>query len=148
VRLAYVLLVATGCAGPVIASLQRSVCFGWCPVYTVEVHANGRVDYHGEAHVKHHGYATGWIGREQIAQLRRAFETAGYRALETAYVTPVATDVPTVTISYDGKTIVHEHGFTIEDGVAPHALYDLEDQVDAIVDIEQWIGSDGDRRSY
>lgn len=136
-----------------IASLQRSACFGTCPIYTVEVHANGRIDYHGEAHVKRRGYATGWIGHDRMMELRRAFETAGYRALVDAYMAPNTIDVPTVTISYEGKTIVHEHGITVvESGVfaasGPYVLYELEDQVDALVDIEQWIGTDEERKAH
>ena len=55
---------------PVLASLERTACFGFCPVYTVTVHADGSVDYHGERFVVTQGDQSGQLTAEQMTALQ------------------------------------------------------------------------------
>ncbi len=126
---------------PVLASLERTACFGFCPVYTVTVHADGSVDYHGERFVVTQGDASGQLTAEQMTALRRAFADAGWDGFETDYTHRDVTDNPSAIIRFEDKTVSHYHG----DHSAPEALTKLEDRFDQIVDVEQWIGTPDQR---
>lgn len=131
---------------PVVATLEREPCFGFCPVYKVAVHADGTVKYEGIRSVKTKGEATGSIGAEGVEQLHAAFAAADYFNLQDEYVRMEITDLPYANTSYtkDGrsKAVRHYAG----DRTAPEALTKLEQEIDRIVNIEQWIGTDEERQ--
>ncbi len=126
---------------PLLASLERTACFGFCPVYTVTVHADGSVNYHGERYVVTEGDQTGQLTADQLIALRRAFADAGWDGFDTDYTHRDVTDNPSVVIRFEDKTVHHYHG----DHRAPEALTKLEDRFDEIVDVQQWIGTQDER---
>ncbi|HEY1551145.1 MAG TPA: DUF6438 domain-containing protein [Kofleriaceae bacterium] len=147
--LARVLLVfVVGCAGPTMASLQRTGCYGWCPIYKLAVHSDGRIDYHGERFVKQTGDVTGKLTLVQLLAVRQAFATASYFGLADKYEQYSITDMSSASTSFtDGgrtKSISHYRG----DTSAPESLAQLEDQIDHIVAIETWIGSEQEREAH
>jgi Domain of unknown function (DUF6438) len=140
-------------AGPptkdvIVASLERTACYGTCPCYKVSIHADGRVEYHGEHFVKRKGDAAGQLTPAQLAALRDAFARADYFKLAASYDHPQISDAPGVVTSFtDGgrtKTVPHNRG----DSTAPADLGRLEDRIDQIVAIEQWIGTDKERDAH
>jgi hypothetical protein len=132
----------------VIASLERTACYGYCPIYKVSIHADGRVAYHGERFVKRKGDATGQLTAAQLASVRAAFVRIDYFKLAASYDHPQITDAPGAITSFtDGghtKTVPHNQG----DGTAPAELGKLEDQIDQIVGVAQWIGTDKEREAH
>ena len=34
-----------------VVTLERSGCYGDCPAYTVAIHGDGKIEFHGNAHV-------------------------------------------------------------------------------------------------
>jgi hypothetical protein len=132
----------------VLASLERTVCYGTCPVYKLTIHADGRVDYHGEHFVKRKGDATGQLTHMHIAAIHAAFAHADYFKLADGYEHESVTDAPSAITSFtDGavtKTVRHYLG----DDKAPAELKKLEDQIDQIVGIAQWIGTDKEREAH
>lgn len=128
-----------------LATLARDACYGFCPVYRVTVYANGVVNYEGENFVKVRGKASGQLDEAALTRLKQAFETAKFGSLKNSYETMGRTDAPTAVISLgDGaqkKTVRHYHG----DMTAPAALSTLEDEIDSVVRIEQWIGTPEER---
>lgn len=131
----------SGEAGAVLASLERTLCYGACPAYKVTVYADGSVEYVGERYVKLKGRHTGKIGAAEIAAIEAAFEEAKYFELRDAYEKMEVTDNPSVITSYRRggltKTVRHYHG----DRSAPKSLNTLEDRFDEIVGTERWIGT-------
>jgi hypothetical protein len=131
----------------VVATFERQGCYGWCPIYTLSIHADGRVDYHGERFVKVRGDAHARLTAAQLAELDRAFAKADYFALANEYTGYDMTDMPTSITSYTHggrtKSITHYHG----DQKAPQALYDLEDSIDRIVEVTRWIGTKEERKT-
>lgn len=130
-----------------IATIERTACFGWCPIYKVTVYRDGAVEYDGERFVKTTGRATGTLGPDQIAALDELFRSHHYLELHNAYEEYRVTDMPSVYTSYTppgqaAKRVKHYLG----DRSAPHDLTEVEDGVDRIVHIEQWIGTDDERR--
>lgn len=135
-------------ADTIIASLERTACFGYCPIYKVSIHADGRIEYHGEHHVKRKGDATGQLTAVQLAAVRDAFVAADYFKLADKYEDESMTDAPSAITSFtDGgrtKTISHYHG----DMHAPKVLGELEIKIDNIIGIEKWIGTDKEREAH
>jgi hypothetical protein len=129
----------------VMATLARTACFGLCPVYTVTVYRDGVVEYDGEDHVKVKGKATGKITPDEVAALDQLFATNHYFDLKPQYKDYEVTDNPSSSTSYargdQHHAVEHYHG----DSHAPEELRRVEDGIDAIVHVEQWIGTEQER---
>lgn len=126
--------------------LERSPCFGGCPVYTVAVSPEGQVTYEGRAHVRRLDTASVRIPRQRVDSLLNELARAGYFTFANQYVQSepacgrYATDSPTVktTVTYRGrtKTIVHDYGC----GSAPGSLVVLEQRIDEVLGSGRWTG--------
>ena len=123
----------------VVITLERTACYGFCPIYSLTIKGNGTVLYEGEDFVETVGKAETVISREKVEQLLSEFEKIDYDSLKDSYTERTITDAPSVitSITRNGKTktIEHYHG----DFNAPEKLTELEDKIDEIVDSEQWI---------
>src|SRR5215467_4459620 len=103
---------AFGCRAPahskdlesVSVTLERTACYGTCPVYIVTIHGNGLVEYVGRLHVDIPGYQRASIQPGSFNDLLKAFETNHFTSLKESYLGPCE-DVPTAIISLesDGK---------------------------------------------
>ena len=129
-----------------LATLVRTACYGFCPVYQLTVRANGTVVYEGESFVKVKGKAFGQLDEAGLTRLKQAFAAAKFGSLASTYETVSRTDAPSAVVSFaDGtqaKTVRHYHG----DMAAPPELSKLEEEIDTIVHVEQWIGTEDERR--
>ncbi len=130
----------------VAMTLQRTVCFGFCPIYKLSIYGDGTVVYEGERYVKVKGRQTTTISKAAVKQLMREFERIEYFALSDQY-TGGPTDMPSaitsLTVGKRSKTIHHYLGAPN----APQALTKLENKIDEVVNSKQWIGTDEERRS-
>nr|HEX4317125.1 DUF6438 domain-containing protein [Kofleriaceae bacterium] len=129
-----------------LASLERTACFGSCPIYKISVFRDGAIEWEGTQYVKILGKAVGRATPAQLQQLRAAFAKAGYSMMRASYEQAMVTDQPTMVVAFaDGpsvKTVKHYGG----DSNAPPSLYELETSIDTILNTEQWIGSADLRR--
>lgn len=121
-----------------LLSLSRGACFGACPVYGVEVMSDGLVRFKGERHVKVTEPVEVTLDAATLGQLTARLEQSAFSSW-TDYVKPDTTDLPTVTLSFKGKTLRHDRG----DAKAPAALTKLEDDVDALLGTERWVKGAG-----
>jgi hypothetical protein len=129
-----------------VVTLERTACFGTCPVYLVTASASGAVQFEGKSHVSHPGSAVGQIPKARLDSLLAELKAAGYFGLEEQYVpgSPAcgnaATDLPTVitSVTLDGRTkrIEHYRGCAS----APQALSQLEERIDEVLNTAQWTG--------
>jgi hypothetical protein len=132
--------------GLLVRMTRDGRCFGACPAYSVEVDVSGRVVYRGGYNVLTVGAGTAHLDRAALAALRRAIETAGFRAVsEDCCGCNDMTDMDSLTLTVaDGaapKTISVYHGCK----ATPASLIALERSIDRIVGTETWIGSLEDR---
>jgi len=134
---------ATGCTGSqpptptsgelkeVVITLERTACYGTCPVYTLTIYGSGTVIYEGKDFVKTEGSVESTISEEKINQLVSEFDKVDYFSLNDSYVERVITDAPSAitSITFGGKTktIEHHHGDL------------MENRIDEIVNSAQWI---------
>lgn len=126
--------------------LERTPCFGTCPVYAVTISRSGAVHFTGKHHVAHTGQATATIPAEVVDSLLAELEARGYFGFADAYVMDspgcglYATDSPTVITSVTRggltKTIRHDRGCS----AAPPELSGLEQRIDEIAGTGRWTG--------
>jgi len=120
-------------------TLQRTRCFGVCPVYNLTIMGDGRVIYKGEDFVKVKGKRVSRIDNDKIKKLAQAFKEADYSSLKSNYENFTATDMPyaitSITINGEIKKVKHYHG----DFSAPKKLTKLEDRIDKIVGTSKWL---------
>ncbi len=123
----------------VIITLERTPCFGTCPVYTLTIYGDGTVIYEGKDFVTTRGKAEATISQDKIEQLVAEFQKVDYFSLNDNYVEKTITDAETVitSITIDGKTKIIEH--YRGDFSAPKELKELEDKIDETVNSSQWI---------
>lgn len=129
-----------------VITLERTACFGACPIYKLTIYGDGRVEYEGERFVDVTGKQSSTISADQVRELVDALEQADYFNLKDDYTVPVS-DLPTTrtSVTLDGKTkSISNYGscFFDMEGVekAPQALCDFETKIDAVTNSAQWVG--------
>ena len=128
-------------------SLERTGCYGTCPIYTVSISADGTVLFVGTRFVKKMGTTGSTVSREQIRNLLSEFDKINYFELKDQYVSPDdgckqwVTDHPSaitsITRGGKSKTIKHYYGCRGLDVLKD--LEKLELSIDNAVNSSQWI---------
>ena len=132
---------AEKCDKGIVITIERSSCFGNCPVYSAEIHADGGVVYVGKENVKETGERRFKIPQETVQQLIREFERANYFSLKDRYDADESgmsgTDLPTTitSICLNGKKkrVVNYFG-------GPKKLHELEDKIDTLAGLYRLLG--------
>lgn len=133
---------AQGTDSPVVIRLERTPCFGGCPVYSIEIHADGTVTYDGLRFVDVMGEQTSEISTETVDLMLERFEALGFFDWNEKYTEYTVTDLPSAitSVTLDGET------HTIErydgDSSAPIALPYLENWIDIVTWSASWTGKD------
>jgi hypothetical protein len=134
----------------VVITMERTMCFGSCPVYVLTIYGDGRIEYEGEQYVEIIGKQTTQISEDQVRELIDEFYNVHYFSMNDEYRHKrdkwgqyyTATDLPTtitsITINDYRKKVVDYFG-------APQELIDLEKKIDEVAGTEQWIGNGGRR---
>jgi len=122
-----------------VITLERTACFGKCPVYSLMIKGDGTVIYAGVDFVRTRGIQETTVSMNAINQLVMEFEKADYFALNDSYTNFGISDMPSVntSISIGGKTKAIKH--YLGDRSAPNQLTELENKIDEIVNSAQWI---------
>ncbi len=124
-------------------SLQRTACYGFCPVYRVTIRGDGTVHYVGERFVNVVGERSGAIPRAEVDRLLRRFDDIGFAALREEYrgqMTDLPTTIVTLTRNGQSKRVVDYGG--VSAGM-PRAMRALEDEIDRVANTAQWVLRDG-----
>lgn len=126
--------------GQLVITLERTACFGACPVYSLSIYADGTVIYNGERFVDVEGEQTGSIDPAAVDQLVAGFAAAGYFDWNDEYTEMYVSDLPTITTSVtrDGET--KQITRYVGDNSAPIALPYLENWIDVVANTQQWTG--------
>lgn len=129
-------------SAPLLASLERTACYGVCPVYLVKVFTDGRVEWEGRKHVKVKGQQIAQLNSQGLAALKQAFADAGFLKLSGNFACLEATDHASAKVTFvDGENTVlidHYDGCRSTPGV--EVLTKLEQQFDVIVNTARWTG--------
>ena len=133
-------------AVPVI-TLERTACFGSCPMYKVEIFADGKVVFNGKEFVKRKGKVQGRITRAAVQRLVREFDRINYLNLEDDYnpggpnCPEEWTDMPSAITSLElkgrKKTIRHYYG--CKGAKILDELTALEEKIDQVAKTKRWV---------
>jgi hypothetical protein len=127
-----------------VIQLERTSCFGSCPVYTVTIDARGAVTYVGKQFVRVVGRRTAQIAPSAVARLLSRAQEIRFFDMRDEYkvihnpdgtITTV-TDLPTqiVTITVNGRTK------RVDDYVAaPETLEPFEREIDEAAGTKRWV---------
>ncbi len=126
-----------------VITLERTPCYGMCPVYKLKVFGDGTVVYEGERFVNVTGRQTSKISQDKIKELIDEFYRIGYFSLKESYTEKCdirgcmqVTDLPTTitSITIDGKTKRVKNYFG-----APEKLDELENKIDDMAHSKMWV---------
>lgn len=115
--------------------LERTPCYGPCPVYSVTVYGDGTVIYEGIRHVRIEGVQTYDISEDEVNDLVSMFYEINYFSLNDRYDAPFTdsyTIITSVKIGDETKT-VSNYGDS-----GPPRLHELEVKIDEITNSESF----------
>jgi hypothetical protein len=114
--------------------LEKTACYGKCPVYMITIYGTGKAEYEGKKNVKKLGRYEKQLSRDETMKLFRAFDASNFSDFQSEYDTG-ATDVPSTLISF----LHRGYKKNIKDRMgAPEELKNLERMVEAIAESEGW----------
>ena len=113
-----------------IISLERTPCYGTCPIYKIKIFSDGSAFYHGERFVEKIGNYEFSVSKETLNYILKKADEIGFFELEDKYTANI-TDLPkTITFIKNGKhkkRVVDYYG-------APKTLKEFESLVDGCID--------------
>jgi hypothetical protein len=120
-----------------VIRLERMLCPGACPDYSLAIHGDGKVVYEGRHYVAVKGRRQGRISTGKVGELIKEFYRIGYFSLKDQYDAVVNDGAVTKTsIIADGKS---KQVINCHPSQAPQDLYNLEKKIDEIGRSEKWV---------
>ena len=128
-------------------TLQRTACFGVCPVYTVTIYPDGLVEFHGERFVTSLGDYTGRVPAGNFRQLAAFAEEIGFQEMEKEYrvriepdgtvirVSDLPSRITTLKFGDSEKTVLNYFA-------GPEQLERFELLIDELSESARWIGNE------
>jgi hypothetical protein len=126
--------------------LERTACFGTCPIYAVTITAEGTVSFQGQRFTRLQS-GTGKISRRAFRKLVREFERIKYFSLPDDF-TPgtkncpqMITDMPSAntSIQLNGKSKTVSHYYGCGNSGVLAKLTALENKIDQVAGTQKWI---------
>lgn len=118
--------------------LRRTGCYGPCPVYTIHLFGDGRVEYRGDLNVPALGIRKYQVPPSTVAGLARRFFEQGFFSFCATYRQP-ATDLPAI------ETTIQIAGITrtvfVYGDAAPEGLQDLDEEIENVTKVGQLVKS-------
>jgi hypothetical protein len=113
-----------------VAYIERTRCFGVCPVYSIRVYRSGYVLYEGIDNVQPAGRHYLVLTHEQLRAIGEKAVSIGYFELKDEYRNPYLTDFPTVytEVRFRGK----RKKITHYDAEPPPNLVEMEKYLDSL----------------
>lgn len=125
-----------------LLKMERTICFGTCPSYTLSILQNGDVTFNGREFVEHKGEATGEISQENLDVLIQKIRDSHFMEIPSnPECESRMTDHPsvflTIWLADKQHSITHYQGckgFQYE-----KKLYDLEETIDSLSGAKKWV---------
>ena len=117
--------------------LERTVCFGVCPAYTVVLKSDGTVRYTGEKYVTRKGTHQGRISEWDYNRLAELLLELGYADFANDYEIPVSDMSTTYTMAVINgrRKVIRNYGDT-----GPLKLWAIQQAIDAVLHEAEWDG--------
>lgn len=117
-----------------LASIERTACYGRCPVYKATFMDNGEVTYVGKHFVENIGTYKALISADDVQEIKNKITEYNYFALDSLYPTPI-TDFPSsiTEVNYQGKLKK-----VINRRTPPANLKAFEQFLDSLLEGKEW----------
>lgn len=119
--------------------LERTACFGSCPIYSVDVYGDGRVVYKGEEYVDVTGEHAYRIPQQRVAALVESLRAKDIWSLRKRY-RALITDQPSYLLTLDfgdrSQQLTDYAGRMVG---MPKSVSDFEDEIDEVSGATGWI---------
>ena len=131
------LQIPEGVDSNLVISLQRTACFGQCPVYKVEIFKDGTVKYKGTAYIKKRGQHEAVVSLAFIKNIQQKATVINYLSLSDKYpkgdnmITDIPSTISYVRIENEGKMITNNFD-------APKELIEFERWLEKEIDGLAW----------
>ena len=106
-------------------SLEKTACFGTCPVFKIKIYKNGDAIFEGKKFVKKTGLIKFKVKQNEIQKILAKAKNIKFTKMLNEYTEKI-TDLPTTYIQIKEKKIKDYYG-------APKKLKDLEKLIEEIV---------------
>ena len=126
--------------------IARGPCYGMCPSYRALVQGTGSVEYVGYRYVKTKERQTAVLTNEQLKQILEKLDRSHFFDIEDrAFTWCFDTPSVEVSVSSGGKTkrVSSDAGCTGAKSGTQAKFVQLANEIEAILDIDQWIKCDG-----
>ena len=107
-----------------IISLEKTACFGTCPVYKIKIYNSGKATYEGLKHVEKTGLHYLTISESEKNKILMKAKKIGFNNMKKEYTEKI-TDLPTTYIMIRKKMIKDYYG-------APTELKELEKNIEEL----------------
>lgn len=119
--------------GEVILSMERTACFGVCPVFEAKLYRNGLLLYNGKMFTDHTGCGYAQVTKQEMDELTRYIQQSGFFSLENKYPTEeeAPTDLPGCYLYFKSGTMekrIENHYWQ-----TPEVLTAIEKRVDSLI---------------
>lgn len=124
------------------ASIERTFCFGRCPVYKMKIYADGSVEYEGIQNMVITGKYTTILDKSQMNAFLKKAEEIKFYELEDRYDDEMVTDLPSTTLTViddkgELKTVFCRYQF-------PKRINGLAEMFDNLLKSESWTSESGE----
>lgn len=116
--------------------LERAICFGTCPAYSVTFKADVAVRYVGIENVPHKGERTGRISDWEFHRLAEFAVKSGYMNMESDYDLPTITDLPvtySMVVRAEKRKIIRNYG-----SLGPIELWAFQQAAESLLAEVEW----------
>ena len=122
-----------------VISMERTSCFGTCPVYKVEIFDSGLIKFTGESHHEMIGNYRSHIDWKPLQVLREKFRQANFFSFKKEYMSSLQ-DLPSTYLYFkDGE---NEKNVLDYGNAAPAELKNLEQAIDELIRTNTWKKAD------
>lgn len=124
-----------GFADSAVAKIQRTACFGRCPIYTLTVYMSGFAIYNGIEWVDQKGKFYTLGDKEKIRKLLKKAEEIGFFEMEDKYDSEYVTDLPSAIVTLRKDDVVKQ---VVNRYEGPEILIELEMYFDKLYENTEW----------
>ncbi len=139
----FTLVILSSCAGVKVigdnkgqvAAIEKSPCFGKCPVYSMQIFKDGKVSYEGKMNTKKLGVFQKNITKKELKDIAKAFESAKFTTLQDIYTSELE-DLPSTMLYYSNGSI---NKSVVGKENRPPQVLQLQYMLEKIADSDGWL---------
>jgi Domain of unknown function (DUF6438) len=125
-----------GITNSAIIRIEKTGCFGACPVYSAAIYQDGKVEYRGSRFVRVKGTCVSHVSANELRSILRVVSSEKFRSLHSSDSQP-GTDAPSTTLIVEtGGLMKVITDYTGEQPVVAEAA----DVIELNTSIYRWIG--------